>query len=154
MTFLTTSISFPQAPQTQALTRSLSDLIMPSIGGLLDSNVSPVSVAKDLMRAAGTSAGRVSADVAVPDAIESFASLVGAQGLLAKYGPGRAASAITEPLIEKLVAKPIMEGCMAVLAKYSAVLSLTITGITALQVGVAAAAGIGVAYAFNRFFKK
>ena len=41
---------------------------------------------------------------------------------------------------------------MAVIENYSSVLSLAISGITALQVGVVAAAGVAAAYALDRFF--
>lgn len=140
------------ATAAPASTLSFSDLIVPSIHKLIDPDVSAVSVAKELIHAAGTSAGGVAADAAVPDGIEMVARWVGADGLLAKYGPGRAASAITEPLVEKLVTGPIMKGCMAVIENHSALLSLAISGITALQVGVIAAAGIATAYALYKYF--
>jgi hypothetical protein len=132
---------------------SFSDLVVPAIGKLIDPEVSAVGVAQELIAAAGGSAGSVAADAAVPDGIEAIAKLLGADGLLAKYGPGRAAAAVTTPIIEKLVSAPIMKGCMAVIAKHSALLSLAITGLTALQVGVVAAAGIAAGYAVYRFFK-
>jgi hypothetical protein len=139
-------------PLATAAPHSMSDLVVPSIHKLLDPEISPVAVAKELVHAASGTAGGVAADVAVPDGIEAVARLVGADGLLAKYGPGRAASAVAEPLVERLLSAPIMKGCMAVIENYSSVLSLAISGITALQVGVVAAAGVAAAYALYRFF--
>jgi hypothetical protein len=135
-----------------AAPQSMSDLVVPSIRALIDPERSPVAVAKQLIDAASNSAGGVAADVAVPDGIETIARFVGADGLLAKYGPGRAAAAVAQPLVEKLLSTPIIKGCMAVLESYSSLISLTISGITALQFGVAAAAGLATGYALYRFF--
>ena len=139
-------------PLALAASQSFSDLVVPSIGALIDPERSPVVVANQLIDAVSNSAGGVAADVAVPDGIETIARLVGADGLLAKYGPGRAAAAVTQPLVEKLLATPIIKGCMAVLESYSSFLSLAVSGITALQFGVAAAAGLATGYALYRFF--
>jgi hypothetical protein len=137
---------------TNAPTQSFSDLVVPSVERLIDPSVSPIAVAKDLAHAAGQSAGAVAADVAVPDSIETVARFFGADSLLASYGPGRAASAITGPLFEKLTTTPILKGCMAVIGKYSSLLSLAVSGITALQVGVVAAAGLAAGYALYKYF--
>lgn len=145
----------PPISPTAAATASaspFSELIIPSIKKLIDPNTSAVSVAKDLIDAAGTSAGATAADLAVPDGVEIIARLIGADGLLAKYGPGHAASAVTKPVVEKLVSGPIMKACMSVLENYSSLLSLTISGITALQIGVVAAAGVATGYALYKFF--
>jgi hypothetical protein len=131
---------------------SFSELVLPSIERLIDPNVSGVGVANELIHAAGQSAGAVAADAAVPDGIEMIARFMGADGFLARYGPGRAAAVVTEHVTEKLMTGPIMKGCMAVLERYSSILSMAISGITALQVGVAVAAVGATAYALYRYF--
>ena len=136
-----------------ATSASFSDLVIPSIGKLLDPEVSPVVVAKDLAHAAAQKAGGVAGDLAVPDGIETVARWVGADGLLARFGPARAASAVTESLFEKIMTGPMLKGCMAVIEKYSSILSLSISGLTALQFGVGFAAVAAAGYALYRYFK-
>jgi hypothetical protein len=131
---------------------SFSDLVVPSIERLIDPNVSAVAVAKDLIHATGQSAGAVAADAAVPDRLELLARFVGVDGLLARYGPGRAAAVVTEHVTEKLMTGPIMKGCMAVLERYSSLLSMAISGITALEIGVTVAAVGATTYALYKYF--
>jgi hypothetical protein len=59
---------------------------------------------------------------------------------------------VTEPIVEKFVFAPFLKACMAVIEKHFSLLSRASFGITAIQVGVVAAAGIATAYALYKYF--